>query len=160
MLTSFALYSWSERLQAPLSTLFRPAVRGVVARLAQNNCIELGKTPRLGTVLGVVTVRNALRGRDIMSIPPWSTIARENSVNARSVAGPLMIAQSAADAIVSPQVTRDFARRYCRLGHPLRYLSMSSTAHEHSARDSADATLDWIDARFVGDREPNDCRGV
>jgi pimeloyl-ACP methyl ester carboxylesterase len=160
MLTSFALYSWSQRLQAPLSTLFRPAVRGVVARLAQNNCIELGKTPRLGTVLGVVTVRNALRGRDIMSIPPWSTIARENSVNARSVAGPLMMAQSAADAIVSPQVTRDFARRYCRLGHPLRYLSMSSTAHEHSARDSADATLDWIDARFVGDREPNDCRGI
>ncbi|RYE69360.1 MAG: hypothetical protein EOP17_03690 [Rhizobiaceae bacterium] len=160
MLTSFAVYSWSQRLGAPLSSLFRPAVKGVVSRLAANNCIELGKAPRLGTVLGVVAVRNALRGKDITTIWPWSAIARDNSIDERRISGPLMVAQSDADTLVSSQVTRGFARRYCRLGRPLRYLRMTSTPHEHSARDSADATLDWIDARFAGGREPNDCRNI
>jgi acetyl esterase/lipase len=160
MLTTFAVYSWSQRLNAPLSTLFKPAVQGVVTRLAQNNCIELGKKPRLGTILGVAAVRNALRGKDIAAIRPWSAIARDNSVDARAAPGPLMIAQSDADSLVAPQVTRDFARRYCRLGRPLRYLRLSTTAHENSARDSATATLDWIDARFAGQRETDDCRGI
>lgn len=160
MLTTFAVYSWSQRLNAPLSTLFTPSIQGVVTRLAQNNCIELNGKPRLGTILGVVAVRNALRGKDIGAIRPWSVIARDNSVDPRSVPGPLMIAQSDADKIVAPAVTRDFARRYCRLGHPLRYLRMTGTAHENSARDSAKATLDWIGARFAGQRDSDDCRGI
>lgn len=43
-------------------------------------------------------------------------------------------------------------------GRPLHYLRLTSTPHEHSARDSVGATLDWIAARFAGGREPNDCR--
>lgn len=160
MLTSFAVYSWSRRYDAPMSSLFKPALQGVVTRLAQNNCIELSKTPRLGTVLGVVAVRNALRQKDVTSIRPWSVIAQDNSVDPRAIPGPLMIAQSDADAIVAPQVTRDFAQRFCRLGRPLRFLRMAATAHEHSARDSTTATLDWIDARFAGTREPDDCRTI
>jgi acetyl esterase/lipase len=160
MLTAFALHSWSRQLGAPLATLLKPAGQGIVTRLAQNNCIELGQKPRLGTILGVVGLRNALRGKDIGAIRPWSGIARDNSVDAAAVAGPLMIAQSDADAIVAPQITRSFARRYCRLGRPLRYLRMSGTAHENSARDSATATLDWIDARFARTREQNDCRTI
>lgn len=160
LLTAFALHSWSQRMNAPLSTLFKPAMQGVVTRLAQNNCVELEKKPRLGTILGISALRSAMRGKDIGTIQPWSTIARDNSADPRAIAGPLMIAQSDADTIVAPAVTRDFARRYCRLGRPLRYLRMTGTDHAGSARASATATLDWIDARFGGQRETDDCRGI
>lgn len=160
MLTSFAVYSWSQRFGAPLSTLVNRTNAGVVTRLAQNNCVTLDAKPRLGTALGVLSVRTALKNKDIGTIQPWARIARENSVVPRSVPGPLMIAQSQADAVVAPAVTLAFARRYCALGRPLRYLRLTSTPHEHSARDSTSATLDWIAARFDGGREANDCRGL
>lgn len=160
MLTSFAVYSWSQRFGAPLSTLVNRTNAGVVTRLAQNNCVTLDAKPRLGTALGVLSVRTALKSKDIGTIQPWARIARENSVVPRSVPGPLMIAQSQADAVVAPAVTLAFARRYCALGRPLRYLRLTSTPHEHSARDSTSATLDWIAARFDGGREANDCRGL
>jgi acetyl esterase/lipase len=160
MLTSFAVYSWSQRFAAPLSTLVNRTNAGVVSRLAQNNCITLDAKPKLGTALGVLSVRTALKNKDIGTIPPWSRIARENSVDPRAIAGPLMIAQSQADVVVAPAVTLAFARRYCATGKPLRYLRLTSTPHEHSARDSTSATLDWIAARFDGGREPSDCRGL
>lgn len=160
MLTSFAVYSWSQRFDAPLSTLVNRTNAGVIARLAQNNCVTLDMKPKLGTALGVLSVRTALKNKDIGTIQPWARIARENSVVPRSVPGPLMIAQSQADAVVAPAVTLAFARRYCALGRPLRYLRLTSTPHEHSARDSTPATLDWIAARFDGGREANDCRGL
>jgi hypothetical protein len=160
MLTSFAVYSWSQRFNAPLTTLVNRANVGVVTRLAQNNCITLDAKPKLGTALGVLSVKNALKNKDIGTIQPWARIARENSVDPRAVGGPLMIAQGQADAVVSPAVTLAFARRYCATGKPLRYLRLTSTPHEHSARDSTSVTLDWIAARFDGARETNDCRGL
>ncbi|MGN6357680.1 MAG: lipase family protein [Novosphingobium sp.] len=160
MLTSFAVYSWSQRFGAPLSTLVNRTNAGVVTRLAQNNCVTLDAKPKLGTALGVLSVRTALKNKDLGTIQPWARIARDNSVAPRSVPGPLMIAQSQVDAVVAPTVTLAFARRYCALGRPLRYLRLTSTPHEHSARDSASATLDWIAARFEGGREVNDCRGL
>lgn len=160
MLTSFAVYSWSQRFDVPLSTLVNRTNAGVITRLAQNNCVTLDMKPKLGTALGVLSVRTALKNKDIGTIQPWARIARENSVVPRSVPGPLMIAQSQADAVVAPAVTLAFARRYCALGRPLRYLRLTSTPHEHSARDSSSATLDWIAARFDGGREANDCRGL
>lgn len=160
MLTSFAVYSWSQRFGAPLSTLVNRSNAGVVTRLAQNNCITLDAKPKLGTALGVLSVRTALRNKDIGTIQPWARIARDNSVDPRAIGGPLMIAQSQADVVVAPAVTLAFARRYCALGKPLRYLRLTSTPHEHSARDSTSATLDWIAARFDGGRQASDCRGL
>lgn len=160
MLTAFVAYSWSERFRAPLGTLFNRSTQGVVTRLARNNCIELGKTPRLGTILGVAAVRRALRNKDLGKIEPWAGIARTNSVTAGLVPGPLLITQTEEDPIVAPAVTLAFARQFCRSGRALRYIRLPGGDHGHSARDSSTATLDWVDARFAGEREPNDCRSL
>ena len=160
LLTAFAVYSWSQRFAVSLTGLVNRPNAGVITRLAQNNCISLDMKPKLGTALGVMSVRTAFRNKDIGTIQPWAGIARTNSVDPRAVGGPLMIAQSAADVVVAPVVTLAFARRYCALGRPLRYLRLTATPHEHSARDSTAATLDWIAARFAGARETNDCRGL
>jgi acetyl esterase/lipase len=59
-LTAFVAYSWSQHFGAPLSTLGNRATQGVITRLARNNCPEPGMKPRLGTMLGTLSLRNAL----------------------------------------------------------------------------------------------------
>lgn len=160
MLTAFTTYSWSQHFGASLSTVFKPAQRGIVTRLAQNNCIELGATPRLGTILGVASVKAALKGKDLGRIAPWAAIMRSNSIDPRLDIGPMLIAQSVDDPIVAPSVTRAFAKRACRERRRLRFVSIPGGDHGNSARNSATETLAWIDARFVGTLAPSDCGSI
>ena len=149
-------WSWSQRFGAPLTSLYSRKDAGIVTRLARNNCVTLDAKPRVGTLLGVIAVRAALRGKDLGSIHPWARLAAANSVPAARVPGPVLIAQSASDTLVAPAVTLDFARRLCRSGTRLRYIRMS-VPHAQAARQSATQTLDWIDARFAGTTAPTSC---
>lgn len=157
MLSAFTVYSWSRQFGYPMSTLFNRLEQGVATRLAQNNCIKLGASPRLGTILGVATIRRALKDKDMGRIRPWAGVAADNSVRPAAVAGPLLIAQSINDPVVAPAVTRAFARARCRAGGSLRYVTLPGGDHAHSARDSAAETLDWIGQRFDGRSPPSDC---
>ena len=160
MMTAFTAYSWSQHYGASLATLGHKPTQNLITRLARNNCISLDKDPKLGTIIGILALRNALKNVDLGGRAPWSTFARTNSVNPARVPGPLLIAQSVEDPIVAPAVTREFARKICRNGRALRWIDLPGGDHAHSARDSASATLDWIAARFAGERPPNDCRSL
>lgn len=156
-LTAFVAYSWSRHFGAPLSTLGNRTTQGVITRLARNNCLEPGMRPRLATLIGTLSLRSALRNVDLGRIEPWARLARENSPAARPHGVPLLIAQNPADTIVGAEVTLAFARRMCGNGARLRYLAITGKGHETSGADSADTTLDWIDARFAGAQAPSDC---
>jgi fermentation-respiration switch protein FrsA (DUF1100 family) len=106
-------------------------------------------------VLGVVTVANALRRLDLTRAPVWSRLLRENSAALPS--GPLMIVQGGKDQIVAPEVTRAYTRQACRAGARLRYLYLPEEDHVSATRTSMRQALDWIGARFAGDRAPSDC---
>lgn len=160
MLASYATYSWSQRFDAPLSTLFNRTNAGVVTRLAENNCVELGKDPRIGTILGLLAVRNALARKDMTRIKPWSEIASKNSVVAGKIPGPLLIAQSLKDSVVAPSVTLAFAKDRCRAGGALRYISLTGGDHATTSSDTTTQTLDWIEALFAGQKTPDDCPAV
>ena len=157
MLAAFATYSWSQHYSVPLSTAFNRTNSGIATRLAQNNCIELGKTPRLGTILGVTAIKRSLKTKDITKIEPWVGFMRANSVNSTLIFGPMLIAQSVADPVVSPGITKAFAIRACRDRRPVRYITLPGGDHGNSARDSTDATLSWITDRFEGASAPSDC---
>jgi poly(3-hydroxybutyrate) depolymerase len=73
---------------------------------------------------------------------------------------PVLIAQNPKDVIVGAAVTQAYARKLCIGGTRLRYLTISGQGHETSAKDTAGATLDWIDARFAGRPAPSDCGKV
>jgi len=156
-LTAFTAYSWSRQFGAPLETLGNRATQGVITRLAENNCITLGKTPRLGTMLGVLVLRRDLKTVDLGRVLPWARIARQNSPAARDFGVPVLIAQNPKDVIVAPAVTQIFARKLCRAGARVRYLSIAGQGHETSAKDSTRPTLDWINARFDGKPARSDC---
>lgn len=160
-MTAFTAHSWSQHFGFSLRTLGSKSTGDLIDRLARNNCVTLGAKPRLGTIVGVAVLRTRLKNVDLGRISPWKDIARDNSPAARDYGVPFLIAQNDADVIVAPSVTKDFVRKLCRTGASLRYISINSAGgHPTSAADSADVTLNWIDARFAGERAPSDCGSI
>lgn len=158
MLTAFTATSWSRHYGAPLTAFGRRSTQNVLTRLADNNCIEVNGRPRIGTMIGIVIARQAIRNVDLATTQPWGALMRENSASPRAVPVPLMVVQGTADTIVAPAVTEDFVRRACANGKTVRFISVPGGEHATVARTEAGATLDWIDARFRGERAPSDCR--
>ncbi|HET6526172.1 lipase family protein [Sphingopyxis sp.] len=159
LLLSFALHSWSTLYGFSLDPIANRTNQGIINRLAQNNCVEFHKKPKLRTILGILTVARATKGKDIEKIEPFGAFERANSVDPARVPGPLLIAQSSKDTIVAPAVTRKFAKAACRRGTPTRWIDMTGD-HGTSAKDSAQETIGWITARFDGNPPPNDCRRI
>lgn len=158
MLTAFVTYSWSQRFGAPLGDLFGSVNRGVVGRLARNNCVKLDAKLKLGTIAGILSVRNGLKKADLAAHPVWARIARHNSTSAGKVHGPVFMAQAVDDPLVAPEVTVAFARKLCRKHRALEYLSLPGNDHAKSGADSASAALAWIADRFAGKAAPSNCR--
>lgn len=157
MLTAFLGYSWSHHYDAPLSAFAGSQTRGIITRLAQNNCIELEKKPKLSTMLGIVTVQSRLKGKDLGTIQPWAQLARTNSPSTRPFGVPLLIAQNPKDDLVAPAVTRTHAHALCAAGARLQWLDIAGSGHATSAKDSSRETLAWIADRFAGKRAPTSC---
>ena len=92
--TAYIGYSWNRHYGAPLATFGGPQTRGILTRLAQNNCIELHSKPKLSTILGILTLQNRLKNVDLGRVQPWAGLARRNSPSSRGINYPLMIAQN------------------------------------------------------------------
>lgn len=156
-LTAFVAYSWSKRFGAPLDKLFGPLNRGVATRLAENNCIDLDANLKLGTMLGILAIRNALKDKNIARIDGWSHLVERNSIAAGRVPGPIYIAQSVEDPLVAPDVTLGFARELCRRGRAVQYESLPGGDHAHTAKNSTGSALAWISNRFAGRPVTSNC---
>lgn len=161
MLLAFTMHSWSERFGFSLDGFTNKTTQGVIHRLAQNNCVELGSKPKLGTILGILSVRQAIRKKDITRIEPFAAMMRDNSVDPMALPGPLLIAQGTKDVIVAPAVTRSFAKAVCKRRTAVRWLEIPGGSHIDGARgDPGSETLAWIGARFDGQPPPDDCRRI
>lgn len=159
LLLSFALHSWSTLYGFSLDNITNRTNQGIIRRLSENNCVSFNKKPKLGTILGILTIARATKNKDIARIEPFASFERANSVDPARIPGPLLIAQSSKDTIVAPAVTRKFAKAVCKRGTPLRWIDMTGD-HGASAKDSAQETIGWITARFDGNPPPNDCRRI
>jgi len=149
--------SWSKHYGVPLIAFGGAQTQGIMTRLAENNCIELNSKPRLGTILGVLTLQGRFKNLDLATVEPWASLARRNSPATRGVGVPLLIGQNAKDDLVAPSVTRAHARALCRNHELVRWIDIRGGGHATSAKDSAALTLDWIDNRFAGRAARSDC---
>ncbi|KAI1692893.1 secretory lipase domain-containing protein [Ditylenchus destructor] len=129
LLTAYTATSWSRHYGIPMSALGNRSTQTIMTRLSDNYCIETHKKPKLSTILGIVTVQRAIRNLDLSKQQPWGRLMRENSVSPASAPSPLLIATGSADVIVAPAVVRDFARRACRAGKAVRYISIPGGEH-------------------------------
>jgi hypothetical protein len=150
-------YSWSKHYGVPMTPFGGPQTQGIMTRLAQNNCIELSSKPRLGTILGVVTLQGRFKNLDLGRVQPWAGLAHRNSPATRGIGVPLLIAQNSKDDLVASSVTRAHARALCSNHERVRWVDIAGGGHATSAKDSAALTLDWIDNRFAGRTARSDC---
>lgn len=155
-LLSYTADSWSVFYQAPMSAFAKPAVQGVMHRLAQNNCTDLGK-PKISTEIGLAEVVAAIKNVDLATIEPWGSLMERNSVKPAGFPVPLLIAQEDTDPVVAPAVTHDFAQKACAAGTSIRYIRMPDGNHNDAAQKSAGEAVPWMADRFAGKPAPSDC---
>ncbi|UUR07830.1 alpha/beta fold hydrolase [Sphingomonas glaciei] len=153
-LTALATDSWSKYYQVPLR-LGRARTPGIIQRMARN-CVSVDSTPKLGALLGILALRQDLAKVDLGRTPPWSSYAAANSTSPVSRV-PVLFAQTQGDPLVAPAVTRAFARRMCANRVRVRWIDLPGKDHATTAKQSAAATLAWIDQRFAGAQAPDDC---
>ena len=150
-------YSWSVHYGTPMTAFGNAQTQGIMTRLAQNNCIELHTKPKLGTILGILTLQGRWAKLDMAKVQPWANLSRRNSPATSGIGLPLLIAQNPKDDLVAPSVTRAHARALCRNRERVRWINIAGSGHATSAKDSAAITLDWIDNRFAGRPARSDC---
>lgn len=154
-LTALAAESWSRYFDVPLE-LGKRRTPGLVRKLA-GQCVSTATTPKLSTIVGMLALRSDLKKDDFTTRSPWLRIIAENSVSAR-LPVPVLLAQTREDPLVSPRVTRDFARRACAQGVAVGWIDLPGKDHATTAKQSSAATLAWIAQRFAGAPAPDDCR--
>jgi acetyl esterase/lipase len=160
LLTSYTAASWSRYYGAPMATFGARSVQNVMLRLADNNCIAPGTKPKLGTIIGIAIAQGAVRKVDIARQQPWARLMQDNNPSPAQIPVPALIYTGTGDTIVAPAVVHDFARRACAAGKTISYKLVQGGEHATVARLEAPAILDWIDARFAGQRAPSNCRSI
>ena len=153
-LTALAADSWSKYYGVPLNLGGR-RTPGIIRRMA-GNCVDVLANPRIGTMLGILALRQDLRRVDLGALPPWSSFVAANSTTPISRV-PVLFAQTVGDPLVAPAVTRAFARRMCANRVRVRWIDLPGKDHPTTARQSAAPTIAWIDSLFAGRAAPNDC---
>ena len=71
-----------------------------------------------------------------------------------------MLAQGATDDVAAPDVTRAYMQRQCKAGGKVTIKWVPGVGHGFVARDSANAAVAWMMARFAGQPAPSDCGKV
>jgi hypothetical protein len=120
------------------------------------NCISVSSPPKLGALLGILTLRRDLKNVDLGKQAPWSSFVAANSTTPIQNV-PVLIAQTQDDPLVAASVTRKFAQRLCSNRVRVRWIDLPGKDHATTARQSAFETLRWIDDRFAGGRAPSNC---
>jgi acetyl esterase/lipase len=155
-LTAMTLWSWSRVFGAPIDRVVVPEAITTIDRLA-DECIE--------SIFDIAARRrterpleqNFLSVQNIATVEPWRSLAQRNTPGVLPRGIPLFLAQGTTDDLVRPEVTRGYFDRSCKGGIKVRMLWMPGIGHGFAGRDSADAAVDWMMARFAGEPAPTDC---
>jgi hypothetical protein len=70
---------------------------------------------------------------------------------------PVFIAQGTADTTVNPAITKRFGEAPCAQGVRVSFVELPGVTHTFAARDSANASLNWMNDRFRGEPAPSSC---
>ena len=155
-LTAYTADSWSAFYNAPLGVFATPATQGLIHRLAQNNCTDLGK-PKISTEIGLAEMIAAMKGVDLSADAPWGELMTRNSLSPRGYTVPIMIVQEDTDPVVAPAVTHDYAQKACAAGTTVHYLRLPDGNHNDAAQKSAAQAVPWMADRLAGKPAQSDC---
>ena len=154
-LTSMTVLSWSRAFGLPLDSIVEPNAERQFEALA-SDCIEsieqFFKEDRDEKALS----RKFLKV-DPVADPRLNAIMRDNTPGALPSGTPVFIAQSNADTLVLPHITKQYVATLCQGGARVATLTLQGSSHMVSGRDSAYAAVEWMTRLFNGGAPANHC---
>ena len=131
---------------ATLDTILTPAGAAATPGMAQL-CLfgQNGELHRIATPL----IGGYLAG-DPSTTEPWATLLRQNTPGATRLPAPLFVAQGAADVLVRPELTWQFADHECSLGTHVTRLSIPQIGHGEVALRALPTLLPWLRSAETG----------
>jgi uncharacterized membrane protein HdeD (DUF308 family) len=156
ILVSMAINSWAEVYDdASLDQLVEPSARPIVARIAEN-CLY-NQAQILASVPAVLALELSFLSQPVWEVEPWRTIADGNQLPRNEIGAPILLVQSEADAIITPDVTAAYRDRLCGLGETVEHHGLAGITHLEVGHKAAPYVFDWVEARFDGAEPTNTC---
>jgi acetyl esterase/lipase len=154
-LTVMTMHSWSRVFDVKLSKFIPSRSQASFERLA-GDCILT-----LADFFKISEHERALEREFLLSNPTEDpqirAIMLENTPGFLPKGTPVFIAQSKADKLVLPAVTKSYAKQLCDGGAKVEFHVLNSGSHMFTGRDSANAAARWMDGIFKGRPPPSDC---
>jgi len=155
-LTAMTIWSWSNLFNDPASSLVEPDAMGVYEAMARD-CIEsVAEFEALDKAEKPLTHEKFLKANPAKT-EPWESIMKRNTPGSAPAGAPVFLAQGTADTTVRPAITKQFGDALCKQGAKVMFVELPGTTHTFAARDSVNAALKWMDARFRGEPAPTSC---
>jgi acetyl esterase/lipase len=155
-ITAMTLWSWSRIYNVPISQVVTPAGAAAIDRLA-SECIERWFDILIRRSPTTALKKSFLRVHDLAAIEPWHQLLVQNTPGPLPPDVPVFVAQGSGDRLVQPAVTVAYVHALCRDGSKVEFDLLPGVGHAFIARDSANAAITWITARFNGKSAPTDC---
>ena len=155
ILIAMALYSWARVYDADLGHVVTAAARPIVARIAEN-CLY-GSRQLLGSVPAALALNLTFISDPPWEVEPWRSIVAENNPGGSPIDAPVLIVQSDADGIVTPNVTRRLVERLCASGETVELLLLSGVSHVETGSTAVPEVVTWIADRFDGAVPTDSC---
>lgn len=153
--TAFAIWAWNRVYGAPLERLVAASTIPAVDKIAEG-CLE-GKLQGLVVAEREKAIDKDFLQADLTEVEPWKTLIVRNTPRGEKTGSPLFLAQGAADTVIAPKVTRQYAEAACKAGNPVRFDLRDGQDHLGIAPASADAIVSWLATRFEDSAPANDC---
>jgi acetyl esterase/lipase len=155
-LLAMSVLSWTRLEDVPVGNVVEPDAMPAFERTAQD-CIE-----SVSEFEAIEKAESPLKTEKFLKVnpaqaEPWKGIMVHNTPGPAAAGAPVFIAQGTADTTVNPAITRKFGEALCAQGVPVSFVELPGVTHTFAARDSANAALQWIDARFKGAPPHSDC---
>jgi pimeloyl-ACP methyl ester carboxylesterase len=155
-IAAMTLWSWARVYGAPIQDVVVPAAMPTIDLLAQE-CIESIFDLEQRRATGRPLEQNFLSVGSPTEVEPWRSLLARNSAGTLPAEIPILLAQGTADAIIRPQVTKDYMQRLCSAGSKVQWVELPGVGHGFAAHDAASAAIDWVANRFKADPPPSDC---
>lgn len=150
-LLAYTTWSWSHVFGLDPNAIVPPTAHGTVERTA-GDCLQTAT--ELKRLLADAA---PLQGLPVKPRGRWRSLLAENAPKPWSGGVPALLVQGDDDPVITPDISRDFARKLCGAHVPVRYVAMPGVDHYRVAIRSADTVAGWIADRFAGAAVPDDC---
>jgi acetyl esterase/lipase len=155
-ITAMTLWSWHRVYGAALDGIVDPRAMPAINRLA-HECIEgpFDLIARQRTEKPLE--QHFLTVEGPANIEPWHSLLEKNTPGALPPDIPVFLAQGTNDQIIRPDVTKAYMSKLCKAGSNVKMVILPDVGHGRAAQASTMEAVDWITARFAGEKPPNDC---